>query len=125
MKNSTRDTAEEKPPHAELDVPRRAGDLDRLRGLSVELSDPCKCASSMAVISVGLHVSLRCASCQAKRGLLSRSTYEFIGRIITKFGPLTAPIIIRRGEMNSNNSGYDPECATGRSAGNRGVKYHA
>jgi hypothetical protein len=106
----------EKLPRDEFDVSRCASELDRLRCLSVELSDPCKCASRMAVICVGLHVSLRCASCQAKRGLLSRSTYEFISRIITKFGPLTAPIIIRRGERISNNSGSNPEYATGRLA---------
>jgi hypothetical protein len=43
--------------------------------------------------------------------LLSPETFNFISRILTRFGPLTAPITIRRGERISNNSGSDPERA--------------
>ena len=46
-----------------------------------------------------------------KTRLAVARTYKFINRIITRFGPLTAPITIRRGERISNNSGPDPECA--------------
>ena len=90
-----------------------ASGSETLIGLKVELPEPCKCGSSVAVIGVGLHASLRCASCQATRGWLSPDTYSFITKISTRFGPLTAPITIRRGERISDNSGSDPECSTG------------
>jgi hypothetical protein len=52
---------------------------------------------------------LQCESCGGHGGWLSHQTYSFISEIITRFGPLTAPITIRRGERISNNSGCEPE----------------
>jgi hypothetical protein len=98
MKNYMLDTAEEKPPRAGVNVQYRASGAQPLIGLSVKLPHQCKCGSNMAVVRVGLLARLQCAACQANRGWLSRETYEFISRIIIKFGPLTAPITMGRGE---------------------------
>ena len=87
---------------------------DPLIGVVVELPDACKCGGTVALIGAGSaphRASLRCASCGVHRGWLARETHDFINEIIRKFGPLTAPITIRRGKGTSNYSGSDPEYA--------------
>jgi hypothetical protein len=85
-----------------------AAATDPAIALTVELSDACECGSTVALSTAGVAVhraSLHCASCGAHRGWLSRKAYSFVGRIIAEFGPLTAPIKIRRGERTVENSG--------------------
>ena len=97
---------------------------DPVIGLSVELSDVCKCGGIVALTGAGRgphRASLHCSSCGAHRGWLSRKAYSFVSRIIAEFGSLTAPVKIRRGERNSHNSGYEPECVPAASAGYQGV----
>ena len=87
---------------------------DPVIGISVELSDACKCGCTVALTGAGSgphRASLLCSSCSRHRNRLSHRTCIFISRIIAEFGPLTAPITIRRGERISNNSGRKPECA--------------
>jgi hypothetical protein len=93
--------------------------LEPLLGLVVKLPDACKCGGNIAVTTNhALHLgSLRCASCDTPRGWLSRETCSFIKRIITEFGPLTAPITIRSGERINGNSGCDPESVPGAQSG--------
>jgi hypothetical protein len=91
-----------------------------LIGLAVELSDACRCGGIVALIGAGSGphcASLHCASCDAHRGWLAREAHDFTSRIIGKFGPLTAPIAIRRSKGASNHSGSDPEYAPAAQSG--------
>jgi hypothetical protein len=99
-----------------------AGSAETLMGVSVQLPDHCACGSSIAVVAAGLHrAALHCATCQASRGWLPRPASDFISGIISRFGFLTAPVIIRRGERTSNNSGWSPN-AYRQLAGDQGEK---
>lgn len=88
---------------AQLDLFRAssAAPIDPHIGVPIELPDACKCGCTFARIGAGIgphRASLRCASCGVHRGWLAREMYDFINEIIRKFGPLTAPITIRRGK---------------------------
>jgi hypothetical protein len=101
---------------------------DPLIGGLVELPDACKCGDTIALIGAGSgphRASLRCPLCGAHRGWLARETHDFINEIIRKFGPLTAPIIIRRGKGTSTNSGSDPEYAPAAQPASHDGGYHA
>ena len=92
-------------------LPKASG-FETLIGVSVQLPDRCACGSSITVVTAGLHRgALHCATCRASRGWLPGKAADFISEIISRFGPLTAPITIRRSERISNNSGSKPECA--------------
>jgi hypothetical protein len=110
---------------AQLDLFTAALPTVPLIGLSVELSDSCKCGGTVALTGAGRgphRASLHCSSCGAHRGWLSRGTCTLINGIITRFGPLTAPIVIRRGERIRNNSGSHPECIPAAQPAN--TEYH-
>jgi hypothetical protein len=82
----------------QLDLFITAVPTDPLIGLSVELSDACKCGGTVALTGAGSgphRASLHCASCGAHPGWLPRKACSFISKIIKEFGPLTAPIKIR------------------------------
>jgi hypothetical protein len=86
-----------------------AASAEALMGVSVQLPDHCACGSSIAVVAAGLHrAALHCATCQASRGWLPRAASHFICGISSKFGPLTAPVIIRRGERTATLRDMSP-----------------
>jgi hypothetical protein len=71
--------------------------IDLLVGLSVQLPNTCLCGSTIATIKAGngLHpADLRCV-CGRHRGWLSANTYEFLVRVVDRFGRPTVPIEIR------------------------------
>ena len=101
---------------AQLDLFATTAPADPRVSPAVELSDVCKCGGSLAQIGPGSGphcASLRCASCGAHRGWLSEEAYRFVSRIIERFGPLTAPIKIRRGERISNKFGMQARMHAG------------
>lgn len=83
-------------------------------GLHVRLPTSCpRCGVIIAFIGAGRgshYASLRCVSCSAFRGWVAYATYDFIIKIINKFGRPIAPITIRRGERIINSGSRQPEC---------------
>jgi hypothetical protein len=84
-------------------------------GLHVRLPTSCpRCGVIVAFISAGSGphcATLRCVSCRVFRGWVARATYDFIIKIIDKFGRPIAPITIRRGERTINSGSRQPERA--------------
>ena len=72
-----------------------------LYGLRVRLETDrkCKCGSDIAIVGTGHapHAAeLRCGRCGAHRAWLSHRTANWITTVMSKFGPPTTPIILRR-----------------------------
>jgi hypothetical protein len=84
-------------------------------GLHVRLPTSCpRCGVIVAFISAGSGphcASLLCVSCRAFRGWVAHATYDFIIKIIDKFGRPIAPITIRRVERTINSGSRQPERA--------------
>lgn len=67
---------------------------DGISGLQVMMPGTCsKCRHRMAVI--GHAAALTCARCRLHRGRLSKQEVDFINKIISTFGRLTAPVVLR------------------------------
>jgi hypothetical protein len=74
---------------------------DLILGLAVKLPDSCRACGTYVVrigSGAGPHVAgLACDECEQHRGWMSRTSYDFIRAIATKFGHPDTPIVIRRG----------------------------
>jgi hypothetical protein len=68
-----------------------------LLGLSVRLSNACRCTSVVATI--GDANVLICRSCQRRCGILSSFTATWLQQVVKAFGRPTDPIVLRQ---NSN-----------------------
>ena len=92
----------------------------KLFGMRVRLKAaddrPCCANNTVAVIGrpSGSHAAqLKCASCGAHRGWLSKDTTSWLTTVFNKFGAPDAPIVIRRGHVRapdmSETSGIHPD----------------
>ena len=69
--------------------------INPLLGLQVVMPNPCpKCRNRRGVI--GADNSLNCVRCRQDRGRLERHETDFIKQIISTFGGLTTPIVLRQ-----------------------------
>lgn len=61
-------------------------------GRAVDQAKPCHCHGNIVVISAA---ELRCAACDAHRGWLSKTTFQFLTETVRLFGVPAEPFIIR------------------------------
>ena len=75
--------------------------MNAIAGLAVMFDRPCDridlCCTKSRFGKVGPDGELLCANCNAPRGRLPQSVQAQLTDIVTRFGPLDAPIILRAG----------------------------
>jgi hypothetical protein len=84
------------PPHPQSIAGARA---DQLHGLSVQLSDKCRCGSSVAIIGEGKgphRAALFCNRCEQHRGWMPNEAHAFLSEVVRIFGTPKTPIRVRR-----------------------------
>jgi hypothetical protein len=85
--------------------------MNKLTGLKIKLDRPVDrerpCCLNVCTIGAARepHVGeLTCANCGQHRGWLSKSTAQWIGEVVARFGAPTTPIVVRKSHAHQEEA---------------------